>query len=170
MKFTVNNLTVTIKQDQNAEMPFGNGVSIYYRKASRYTLGTDKLSDTDLQKMEGRVNKGELYGLPIYAYVHGVVALGTSPFDCPWDSGRSGIAVAAKSDFASEAEAHAAIRALVTEFNQYMGGDVWGFAITDEDGNELDSCWGFYGIEYCKEQATEAAQSISKNLETSCAI
>jgi len=33
-------------------------------------------------------------------------------------------------------------------FNQYLSGDVWGFVITDpETGDDVDSCWGFYGTD-----------------------
>lgn len=165
-RFTINGLTVTIMQDQDAEMPFCDGILIYYRKASRYTLGTTRATDSELQKLESSVSNGKLYGLPVYAYIHSGISLSTSPFSCPWDSGQSGIAVAAKSEFKDEAEAHECIRSFINEFNQFMSGDVWGYTIEDEEGNHLDSCWGFYGIEYCKEQATEAAQSIAKNLQS----
>ena len=37
-------------------------------------------------------------------------------------------------------------------FNQWANGDVWGFKIEDEQGNEIDSCWGFYGIESAREE------------------
>lgn len=29
--------------------------------------------------------------LPIYAYIHGGIAVSTEPFSCPWDSGKVGI-------------------------------------------------------------------------------
>jgi len=28
----------------------------------------------------------------------------------------------------------------------------------DRDGDDCDSCWGFYGLEYCKAEATSAAK------------
>ena len=52
------------------------------------------------------------------------------------------------------AEAH------VAEWNQYLSGDVWGYRVIDPDtGDELDSCWGFYGQKHCIEEATYAADS-----------
>jgi len=36
----------------------------------------------------------------------------------------------------------------VEVYDQYLCGDVWGFVLVDEDGEELDSCWGFYGDDY----------------------
>lgn len=35
----------------------------------------------------------------------------------------------------------------VAEYDQYLTGDVWGYVVGD------DSCWGFYGREYCEQEA-----------------
>ena len=50
----------------------------------------------------------------------------------------------------------------VKEYDQYLTGDVWGFIIEDDDGNELDSHWGFFGFDDCKAAATRAADYTSK--------
>lgn len=34
---------------------------------------------------------------------------------------------------------------MIDEWNQYLSGDVYGFKLLDENQNEIDSCWGFYG-------------------------
>ena len=34
----------------------------------------------------------------------------------------------------------------------YLSGDVWGYVINDGGKNE-DSCWGFYGDDYCLSEA-----------------
>ena len=46
----------------------------------------------------------------------------------------------------------------VNEFDQYLAGDVWGYVIADDDGNQIDSCWGFFGHEYCLAEARSALQ------------
>lgn len=46
----------------------------------------------------------------------------------------------------------------ITEMNQYLSGDVYGFNIETPDGYLLDSCWGFYGQQYATEEAIEAAR------------
>lgn len=48
------------------------------------------------------------------------------------------------------------LEAEVKEFNSYLEGDVWGYAIEDECGEILDSCWGFYGYQYFEEEAETA--------------
>jgi hypothetical protein len=166
-QFKVNDLTVTIKQDHHAEIPRNDEVAICYRNSSRYTLGTVAMCESDLHKQEQRFKRGEVYALPVFAYIHGSIQLSTTPFSCPWDSGCSGIAIASKREFKDEAEAHRCIRSLIEQVNQYLNGDVWGYVITDEEGNELESCWEMFGIDYCKEEATATASILSKELESS---
>ncbi len=161
-QFTSHGLTIRIVPDEHAEPPH-DVIEIYYRKGCRYTLGSKAVTDTEMDRAFKRVNSGELYGLPVYAYVHGSVALSSKPFSCPWDSGLSGIAVASKGDFSSEEEAHKAIRQFLEEYTSYLNGGACGYIIEDEDGNQIDSCWGYYTQQDCEEQAIEAAKLIAEN-------
>jgi hypothetical protein len=55
-----------------------------------------------------------------------------------------------------------AIKNLEREIEEYAAwatGDCYGYVIEDENGDELDSCWGFYGMEYAKDQAESSAKS-----------
>ncbi len=161
-RFKVGHLTVTIRQDTDVEAPFSHGITIYYRNASRYTLGEKRVSDTTLFNLEqtSKDKNGDIYGFPVYALVHGVATLSLEPFSCPWDSGRSGIVTVDRGQVDSEEEARELAGHHVEAFSQYIGGDVYGFEITDEDGEMLDSCWGFYGFDYCKSEATAAASGL----------
>lgn len=47
----------------------------------------------------------------------------------------------------------------VKTFDQYLTGDVYGIIIEDKDGEEIDSCWGFYGFDYAKQEAEEMLTS-----------
>ena len=67
------------------------------------------------------------------------------------------------------------LRAEIEEFDQFLRGDVYGYVVeeeikasgTDSAGTEheyseyehVDSCSGFFGFEYCKQAAIEAADS-----------
>ena len=42
---------------------------------------------------------------------------------------------------------------------------MWGYVIEDEHGEEVDSCWGFYGYENCKEQARSQAEYFQRDKE-----
>ena len=97
--------------------------------------------------------------LPVHLYEHSGTAIsvgGGYPFDCPWDSGTIGFAVVTKSDIrknwslkrATKKYVEDAERMLINEvetLNQYVSGDVYGFVVEDQEGNQEDSCWGFYG-------------------------
>ncbi|MFA5186660.1 MAG: hypothetical protein WC551_09310 [Patescibacteria group bacterium] len=49
------------------------------------------------------------------------------------------------------------LREEVETYNQFLTGDVYGYVIEDAAGNNLDSCWGFYGEEDCEDEAMSAA-------------
>jgi hypothetical protein len=82
-----------------------------------------------------------------------------------WDSGQVGFIYATPDmirkeygEFNAEtvAQATKVLRQEVETFDQYLSGDVWGFIVEDDNGNHLDSCWGFFGHDYAKQQGEEA--------------
>ena len=110
------------------------------------------------------------FSLPLYLYDHSGITMSTGSFGCPWDSGQVGFifiprTVAAENwngddkpfpqirstamgdrEFASLEElVHFYMRSDVEVYDQYLTGDVYGFVLLDEEGEQEDSCWGFYG-------------------------
>lgn len=111
--------------------------------------------------------------LPLYLYDHSGITMSTSPFSCPWDSGQVGFIYATRRAVLKEwnkkrmsptlnEQATQVLLAEVKEYNQYLTGDVWGYIIEDDAGEQLDSCWGFYGAEYCKQAAEEALAAMKE--------
>ena len=50
-------------------------------------------------------------------------------------------------------------------YEMWLNGDVFGYTIMDmETGEDVESCWGFYGFDYCLEQAKEIALAYRKPL------
>jgi len=47
-------------------------------------------------------------------------------------------------------------------FNQWANGDVWYYNIEDTDGENLDSCGGFYGMEAVKEEVNSQIDYLVK--------
>ena len=47
----------------------------------------------------------------------------------------------------------------IEEYSAWCAGDVYGYVIEDRNGNELDSCWGFYGQDYATESAKQSAKA-----------
>jgi hypothetical protein len=40
----------------------------------------------------------------------------------------------------------------VKTYDDYLTGNVYGYKVIDEQGNEEDSCWGYYGEDSIKEE------------------
>jgi len=183
-----NRVKVRIEQETDPQSPgeWDNVGKIAY-SSSRYTLGTENVTKERLDEIRDGIRDGSLIGMPVFAYVHSgatIKAAETNPFHCPWDSGQSGFVYCTvakgieefgtKRDQLNMKEGKvrkgtAAMRAKtlkcligeVETFDQYLQGDVYGYII-EVDGKEKDSCWGFYGLEYAKREATSAAQHYAK--------
>jgi len=49
---------------------------------------------------------------------------------------------------------------LVKEWQSYCDGEVYGYVVEDEEGEEIDSCWGYVGdIDYCEENGLDMARA-----------
>lgn len=114
----------------------------------------------------------DIVTLPLYLYDHSGITIRCAPFSCPWDSGQVGFAFMTKETIlheyggkilspAKRERAESLIRGEVETYDSYLRGDCWGFAIEDQDGETLDSCWGFLGDpDYCEQEA----QAVYKRL------
>lgn len=100
--------------------------------------------------------------LPLYLYDHSGITIKTTPFSCPWDSGQIGFIFITRDKINEEYGNHGGrtdeeieqfLRNEVAVYDQYLTGDIYGFILRDkpcehcddETGDELNSCWGFYG-------------------------
>ena len=144
----------------------------------RYDLGDkhdyDHNDYSGWDEMEKAIIKNENAAviLPLYLYDHSGITISTTPFSCPWDSGQIGFIYVSKQDVLKEfggkivtkklkGKAEAILKAEVQTYDQYLRGDVYRYKIskvsTCDQGNEhkeeLDSVWGFYGEEFCMEEA-----------------
>ena len=130
----------------------------------RYDLGDAKKFWACPEDPEDFVAWAEREGvvyLDLYLYDHSGLRMNTTGFSCPWDSGQVGYIYMAKKQVIQEwgsldiKRAEEYMRAEVDTYNMYLSGDVWGYIIRDSDGEEVDSCWGFYGHDHCEEEAKE---------------
>jgi len=105
--------------------------------------------------------------LPIYMYDHSGIALSTSPFSCRWDSGRLGLIYATREDLKREygkqpiplEDVIEILKGEVSTYSAYVSGDVYGFVVEDESGEQLESCWGFIGeADYAMTEGLAAAK------------
>jgi len=93
---------------------------------------------------------------PIYAYVHSGMTISTEPFSCPWDSGKLGWVVMTKQALRENYGVKRVTKKLIEKamihvegevktLDNYIKGNVYWFKIEDENGEEVDSCGGFFG-------------------------
>jgi len=138
----------------------------------RYSLGDEHdYRDGDYNgwdELEAAIRKEEnvVVMRPIFMYDHSGVTINTGGFSCPWDSGRIGMIYATREGVLREygkkrvskkmrEEAEKRLEAEVVEYDQYLRGDCWGYIVEDHLGEQLDSCWGFFGREYCEQEGKE---------------
>lgn len=55
-------------------------------------------------------------------------------------------------------------RGALETYTQWCNGDVWGYKVFDDDDEEVDSCWGFFGYEYAEQEAKSAMEYFEKEM------
>lgn len=184
--FKHNGFTITIEYDDNREESprewdnFGLFLACNHK---RYTLGDDENVDHYAEVERAfqhfaergilhafprwaRVFLGSSCILPVYLYDHSGLSVragkGFGDVDPHgWDWGILGFILDTedrRKECGIEADkVEAALRGEIETYNQYLTGDVYGYTIEDVNGDEVDSCWGLYGLDYAREAAREAA-------------
>lgn len=173
-------VTVEIYQDDfpmNPRTEFDNCTTMICFH-NRYDLGDSDhgLSSEDFSgwdEIEEYIRKelGAVAILPLYLYDHSGVTISTSPFSCPWDSGRIGFI------FITPEQVRAAfgnnppenlvkvLEADVATYDQYLTGDIWGYSIIETaTGEVLESCGGFFGLDYVREEIARALADYPEQL------
>ena len=163
--FKQGNMTVHIYPDRDAESPDEWGSEDLFLIATHRQFEV-KWGNFACDQFTPERYKLDYHVLPLYAYIHGGVALslgnGSYPFNDQWDSGQVGwVLVKKRCGFRNIRKA---AQSLVEEWNTYLSGDVWGYEIEDECGDAIASCWGYYGLEYCQQCAREQAKSLDRQL------
>jgi hypothetical protein len=113
--------------------------------------------------------------LPLFLYDHSGITISTCSFADPWDSGQVGFIYVSLATVRKEYNARAvtaAVRAKavacmqheVETYADFLEGNAYGYTVEDADGVELDSCWGFYGFDYCKDAAHDSAAHIAEQV------
>lgn len=164
---------ITVYQDTDSPSPRGEyssfgecgfGSMICFH--NRYDLGDKKIYDHEkypiVFKEWIKKNKNNIVALPIYLFDHSGLRMDTDnqmfamcdPHG--WDWGMVGYIYATKDDIRKEfgvnkvtkkikEKAINILKSEISEYDDYLSGNVYGYIITNVDGEEIDSCWGFYG-------------------------
>jgi hypothetical protein len=181
-----NGVTVAIYPDDSPESPreWSNlGTMICFHPD--YNLGDENHGFTRETLIE-KLREPRLVWLSLYLYDHSGISIRAGvpslvkdnnffPFDPGgWDTSLIGAIFVEREKVEDEltippglseaAYIEQILRGEVETYNQYLTGDVYGYVIEDAAGNNLDSCWGFYGIEDCEQEAMSAATYYVKRI------
>lgn len=166
-------LQITLFHDPDCESPREHdnlGTIIAWHR--RYTLG-----DKDAPACEPADFNPNDYPicLPVYMYDHSGIALScrrVGQFADRWDAGQLGWIYVTRQRLLAEyskkrlskaiiEKATEVLQGEIAEYSSYVEGECYGYVISDEDDDNLDSCWGFIGGKWAWEAATEAADWIA---------
>lgn len=175
------NLTVNIYPNEGSENPRKEsdplGVMVCFHK--RYDLedehgyrSGDYSSWDEIAEAITRDHNVAIM-LPLYLYDHSGITMSTGGVahcdSAGWDWGQVGFIFITREQVKHEygwtrltTERKAKLREIleseVKTYDQWLRGDIYGYEVVDDDEYILDSCWGFYGLDYCIDEAKRAAE------------
>ena len=102
--------------------------------------------------------------LPVYLYDHSGITINTTGFSCRWDSGQLGYIYISKEIIRREynikrisaklkKQIYKRLKSEIGTYDQFLKGEIYFYEIFDNKNELLDSCCGFYGIDYCMAEA-----------------
>ncbi len=183
MEFQYKKHTILIEQDIDPMNPreefccLGEMICFHkrYNLGDKHNLNSDNFNGWD--ELEEYI-ENELNGyiiLPVYMYDHSGMTINTTGFSCGWDSGQIGfIYVTAKKirenygvkriSAKLKQDITGYLKNEIQTYDQFLTGDVWSYSITDNNSdNIIDTCYGFFGQEYCENEAKSAVDWIVKD-------
>ncbi len=170
------NYELEILQDESPESPreWDNlGTMICFHR--RYNLG-DK-HDYSVEEAEEMTKRKDIISLPLYLYDHSGITMSTGSFSCRWDSSCVGFIYVTKEQVRKEYGVKRITKDLIEKvtrvlqgevetYDQYLTGDVYGYRVSKvevcnkgcEHKEEVDSCWGYYGMESVEEEGNRVLE------------
>lgn len=148
------------------------GAKESYAKQEKLDAGYE-LSGADFMAKFLPVLDKYAFTLPLYLLDHSGITMNTTGFGyCDpglWDSGQVGIIYVLKSDIRKEWKVKRIgkklketvlknLRSEVKTYDQYLTGDIYGYQVKDKAGEDVDSCWGYYGHEWKENDLLDSAQ------------
>ena len=165
------NLGVILAQDS-----FANEVDTWVKDEVREDFNNGVDIEKSLAKHFGEI----ALVLPVYKYSHGCSLYSTGSFigrahHAAWDSSQTGFIFvtkeAARKRFGRKRITQTVLDQIndclvgeIKYFSAYANGDVYGFNILDDDGESVDSCWGFYDYDECVDYAKEEIDMMVKRI------
>lgn len=145
-----------IVPDQDCEQPFKDDEGVHivvlsrrYSDPAKGACGTTPGEVADWEK-----RNPDWYVLPMWFYDHSGIAFragAENPFSCRWDSGQAGIVALKRSEWGeagcTDDQLAEYANNVATEYGEWANGECYGYVVKDSEGNEIDSCYGYVGID-----------------------
>lgn len=166
---------IQISPDENPESPREwDNITTMICFHKRYNLGdSHEIKHQDYsswKEMEQAIIKqyNPVIIKPLYLLDHSGITISTHDFNDRWDSGQIGFVLVSRKDAlecfgvkristAIKKKAEQLLEGEVVTYDQYLRGDVYGYRVKDSEGEEIDSCWGYYGYDHDKSGLLESA-------------
>ena len=179
--FTAHGLTVKIHYDDcsDRESPLdwgGNteesGIIFATYERNSILAQSNPLKDYDRGEVLAYAKAQGFEVFDLFKYEHGNVCYQVgvcNPFECRFDSGMVGVVMVKRSEFPERKKSDKGLRAKVAAqlcetVTQWCNGEIYGYVVEDSEGEHLDSCWGFYGLEYCESEGRDAAKYYAQEI------
>lgn len=146
--------SIELVSDEDTESPREwDNVGTMLCAHKRYNLGDKQTNNIEeIERVQSQ--KGTL-SLPLYLYDHSGISMQTTGFSCPWDSGQVGIIYATRERILKEygvkritkkikENVYGILRGEVQTYTDFLEGRVVGVITKNQEGEEIDSCFGFY--------------------------
>ena len=134
------------------------------------------LTDAQLERCRDAANKKNII-LPLYLYDHSGITMNTTGFGCQWDSSQVGLIYISLEDVRKEYKkqriskelrkrVHQYLTGEVEIYDHYLTGSVYGYTITKgKEQEDIDSCFGYYGLDYMIDNIKDAIEFDIKQTE-----
>jgi hypothetical protein len=150
---------VKVMHDNYAESPrsWDNlGTMICFH--NRHNLG-DK-HNMEQEELLELVKRKDVFSLPLFLYDHSGITISCHSFNDKWDSGKIGYIYVSKETIKKEfsnkkftkkfkKQIYSILESEVNTYDKYLTGEVYGYVVKNETGDETDSCWGYYDSKEC---------------------
>lgn len=158
-----------------------NAYKGHFTVARRWFLAFgDAIRDTDgwlaseQEAWDARLAKSKRYYVTVLgAHIHGGVVLYAGGVSRDWDSGNIGYIVVDREAFKAndtlpdDKRCEEIAECLVSEWNTYLEGRVFGYVVEHDISGEEESCWGYYCEDWDGTECLEEARHVAESLERS---
>ena len=161
--------TIVIQRDEDAGPPDWDSLAkiVTWHRDCKLKVSRDEPEfNTPEEFVEYMKEEGGM-AYPVFMYDHSGRTISMTPFSCQFDSGQLGYVYITKAmlkEWGHDWKRLSPKRkntikswceSTVKVWDSYLTGEVYGYEVISDCDSEVDSCWGFYGLDDIKPQIEE---------------